>query len=74
MQTPERFKNLHTLYGSAYTSGWKGLGCVYYDEDCTACWFEDCGWNSEDERIYNEFMRMNILDFYGELVDEQIAC
>lgn len=55
-------------YGYAYTWGWCGIGGIYYDPKGPAIWFDDDkSIMSEDEIIYNDFMRMNILEFMGEL-------
>lgn len=53
-------------YGSAYTSGWFGVGICYSDEDYNVLWF-DCVNHDEDISIYNELMQMNILEYLGEL-------
>lgn len=56
-------KSCEMSYGYAKSWGWQGIGVIYYDDKDVAIWFDDdnCYMN-EDEVIFNDFMRANILE------------
>lgn len=69
MKFPEWTKKLDIGYGFGSASGWAGLGITFRDKKNHQClWFaDDPQSNTEEEIIYNDFMRMNILESIGEL-------
>lgn len=70
---PKWTEKLEMGYGFAYASGWEGLGIYFYNPpDYTVLWFvDDFSSNSENENLYNEFMRMNILEVMEELPEKE---
>ena len=65
----EYLNNSDIGYGFGASSGWGGLGTYNYDKDTgLKFWFcDDWECNTEDEKLFNEFMRLNILESIGEL-------
>ena len=68
--------NCEVHYGYAYMSGWMGIGVCYRDPkdpEYTIIWFDNEDiYNTEDELIYCDLMRMNILESMGLLYKNNI--